>query len=308
MTTPAEVTQTPANAAQTLVPTPDAHLRHGAAHCTLWWTRTPFEEDHVTGYIGNLSAPSGNVDAMTVLLGNACDRLRAEGATLAVGPVNGSTWDEYRLVTDPAPTPNASPEPRFSGEPPHDPDLRAALDAAGFAPWQTYRSGLVPDLGAMPEPQPLPDDTFTLRTARADDMEGELRHLFPLIHRCFAQNVLFTPITEAEFLALYRRMLPMLDPRLILILERGDKPFGMLLMLPNPDHDRVVLKTLCVDSRHREQGLARHLTRAGYQAARRLGYRSGITALMHDENPSRHVGDTDGRWMRTYALFGRDLE
>ncbi len=298
---------TPAEATQTLIPKPDAHLRHGATSCTLWWTRTPFEEDHVTGYIGNLSAPSGDVDAITVLLGKACDRLRAEGATLAVGPVNGSTWGDYRLVTDLTPGGQSGIAPAFPGEPPHDPDLRAALHAAGFAPWQTYRSGLVPDLGAMPEPTPLPDDTYALRTARADDMEEELRHLFPLIHRCFVQNVLFTPITEAEFLALYRPMLPLLDPRLILILERGDKPFGMLLMLPDPAHDRVVLKTLCVDSRHREQGLARHLTRAGYQTARRLGYRNAITALMHDDNPSRHIGDTDGPVMRTYAVFERVL-
>ena len=168
-----------AEATQTLVPQPDAQIQHGTATCNLWWTRTPFEEDHVTGYIGNLSAPSGDGSTLTVLLEKACDRLQAEGATLAVGPINGSTWGDYRLVTDLAPGEQSEAAPAFPGEPPHAPDLRAALDAAGFTPWQTYRSGLVPDLGAMPEPQPQPSDTYALRTARTENMEQSCTTCFP---------------------------------------------------------------------------------------------------------------------------------
>ena len=64
----------------------------------------------------------------------ACDALRRAGCTRAFGPIEGSTWDAYRLVT------SSDGKPVFPGEPTCD-DV-ATWEAAGFEMAETYHSAV----------------------------------------------------------------------------------------------------------------------------------------------------------------------
>src|SRR5438045_3632479 len=60
---------------------------HAVARCSLWWRQTPAYPNNTLGYVGHYAV--ADPAAAPALLHNACERLRAEGCTLAVGPVDG---------------------------------------------------------------------------------------------------------------------------------------------------------------------------------------------------------------------------
>ena len=91
----------------------DAHLRHeaadGTAEALLWWTHVPALPGEKLGVIGGFNATSAS--ATSAVLAEAGERLRAQGCTLAVGPMDGNTWRRYRFVTEPGTEPPFLLEP-----------------------------------------------------------------------------------------------------------------------------------------------------------------------------------------------------
>lgn len=290
-----------------VVPPADAHVTHGSAQCTLWWARAPYVEDHTTGFIGHFDARTA-ADAHA-LLRRATERLRKNGCSLAVGPVNGSTFGRYRLVTDRAPG-GGPPAPAFTLEPDTPDRYRHDFEQAGFTPWQHYASVRAPNLDNVADPGHLPAEGLTLRTINGSSLESELKRLFPFITRCFRNNLLFTQLAEHEFMALHRPILPAVDPDLIWVLENGSTPVGFLLMVPNRADDAaasVVLKTLCLDPELHGHGFGRWMVNHALHAARHRGCREVIFALMHERNPSLQIALQHGHVMRRYAVFARAL-
>src|SRR4051812_35864206 len=79
---------------------PDSHLLldDGRASCSLWWRRSLEHEGRRAGAIGHFSAV--DVEGGPVLLAAACARLAALGCEVAVGPMDGNTWRNSRLVLE----------------------------------------------------------------------------------------------------------------------------------------------------------------------------------------------------------------
>src|SRR5262245_61062951 len=75
----------------------DLRVAKGLARCSLWWNHAPQLPAHRVGCIGELMAPQGY--SIKTVLDLACRQLQGQGCTLAIGPMNGSTWKHYRLVT-----------------------------------------------------------------------------------------------------------------------------------------------------------------------------------------------------------------
>lgn len=291
----------------------DAHLAcvdpAGAlqARASLWWNRTPSPNDEPTGLIGHYAAT--DADAGSALLEAACAELRRRGVTQAVGPMDGSTWRSYRLVTE------SGPEPPFFLEPDTPPDWPAHWTDAGFSPLARYASTLATEL-PTPDTLPcdLPDRSFRLRLFDPTAIDEELRLLYALSLAGFRNNLLYTPLPESDFLALYRPLLPFIRPELILILERKGTPAGFAFTLPDVLQarrgrpiDTAVFKTLAVHPGCRGLGLGRFLYDEVHRRASLLGYRRVISALMHEDNASLRFGTRTGRVMRRYTLYHRTL-
>src|SRR5207244_2745064 len=62
----------------------------GVARCSLWWRRTPMFDGQTIGYLGHYAV--SDPAAAPLLFDVALARLVAERRTLAVGPIDGSTW------------------------------------------------------------------------------------------------------------------------------------------------------------------------------------------------------------------------
>ena len=295
-------------------------VRDGAvvASCALWW-RQPLHVDGATARVGRVGHAEWATEADgAALLAAALDRLRAEGVDRVVGPLDGSTWFGYRVVTVPAPG-GGEAVPPFALEPWPAPVVGAAFAAAGFAPVARYLSSRVdvlPDesarLGA--EAEALADALIALRPLRAGAAEAELRALHPLLLVAFAENPYYAPLDVDRFLALYRPLLAHVDPDLVLVAEREGWPVGVVLAVPDVAQavrgeavDTVVVKTLAVAPEARGRGLGGALVRAVQEAARAKGYRSAVHALMHAGNESVRISRHLGRPIRRYALLGRAL-
>ena len=295
---------------------PDRHLvavEGGSlvARCSCWWTGAPRRVDERIGAIGHYAAASHAAGA--ALLARACEVLAGAGCTLAVGPMDGTTWRRYRFITE------RGEAPPFFLEPDNPDDWPAHWTSSGFAPLATYTSAVNDDLDVRdPRREAARDATrragIVIRPfdpARADE---ELRRIFQLSLRAFAANVLYTPLREAEFMAGNRALLPYAQPDTILLAERGPDLAGFMFAVPDvlqarrgETIDTIVLKTMAVEPSCRGLGLGGVLMDEVQQAARALGFRRAIHALMHESNRSRVLSDRYARTIRRYTLFSRPL-
>ena len=296
---------------------PDAHLvlvrdRQLVARASLWWRATHAPG---VGYVGH--AAWASVAAGVELLTAALARLREAGCGSALGPLDGSTWRRYRVVTDPAPSGTAAPP--FALEPFPPPRVGEALRAAGFAPVARYVSTRVDRLPDRADAwsatrRRLGAAGLTVRPFDADRADGELARLVPLALEAFADNPFYTPLPEADVRALYAPLLAENDPRLMLVAERGGELVGFHLGVPDFAQaargeavDTVICKTLAVAADARGHGLGGALTLGLEEAARQLGLTRSIHALMHEGNDSVKIGRHGARLLRRYALLGREL-
>src|SRR5437899_10602122 len=68
------------------------------ARCALWWKNAPIHEENRVGLIGHYAAR--DAEAAAEILNLASSQLSEHGCALAVGPMDGSTWQNYRLVVE----------------------------------------------------------------------------------------------------------------------------------------------------------------------------------------------------------------
>ena len=126
--------------------------------------------------------------------------------------------------------------------------------------------------------------------------------------------MLYTPVTEEEFRSLYAKAIRSVPPQMVTIAEHAGRIAGFLFAYPDSLQaargervDTVVLKTLGVVAAEKRRGIGRWLFDRGIAAARDAGFRRGIFALIHDDNPSARLGRDRRRLIRRYTLYGRPL-
>lgn len=289
----------------------DAHLMLGAARCSLWWREAPPLAGQRLGVIGHYQAPSDGPDA-AALLAAACAELHRQGCTLVVGPMDGSTWRRYRLVTW------RGDEPPFFLEPDTPDAWVGHWTAAGFTPWAGYSSAVVGNLDGHDArldavAARLERDGVRIRPIDSDHFDADLDRIHALSLSAFAGNLLYTPLGREAFHAMYRPVQMLLQPGLVLIAEHQGAAVGFVFALPDVNMgkrgmpvDTLVVKTLAVAPGRIYAGLGKILLERCQQAAHGLGMRRAIHALMHDGNTSRNLG-AGATTLRRYTLFARNL-
>jgi GNAT superfamily N-acetyltransferase len=278
------------------------------ARCSLWWRAVPPLPGERIGIVGHYAA--AGIEAATRLLDAACERLRASGCTLAVGPMDGSTWRRYRLLTW------RGTEPAFFLEPDNPDDWALHFTRSAFTPFAEYFSAKCDDLEAYPADARLDarmhEAGYRARPIDMSRIEAELSLLWRLAVEAFSGNFLYTAITEAEFKEMYAPLLPVVRPELVNIVEHHGVPVGFVFGVPdmlqaarNVALDTVILKTMGVLPAQQGRGLGNWMTDFTFVTARELGFRKGIFALMHEANVSRRLGRGLARDIRRYTLFAR---
>jgi GNAT superfamily N-acetyltransferase len=277
---------------------------------SLWWRAAPPYRGERVGLIGHYAAANGAAGSR--LLDAASAHLAGAGCTIAIGPMDGSTWRRYRLMTE------RGSEPTFFLEPDNPDDWPGHFTGSGFSAFAQYYSALCEDLGAIEiadaVARRLLKHGYTVRPIDMARIDAELSALWSLATDAFADNFLYTPISESEFLSMYTPLLPMLRPELVQIAEHAGRAVGFSLAVPDVMQarrglpvDTFVFKTLGVASRMNQRGIGKWLFDGTIQAARRLGFRRAIYALIHADNPSGRLAHPSGRDFRRYTLYARRL-
>ena len=281
------------------------------ARCSLWWRNTPALTGHQVGLIGHYAASCG--EAGETLLKQACGELRANGCTLAVGPMDGSTWRRYRFVTE------IGEVPSFFLEPENPPEWPRYFEGAGFKPLANYYSSVTDRLDyedpkARAAEQRLTALGVRLRPLEMNRWEQELREIYRITIACFQGSFLYQPQPEAQFLAECRQVQPFVRPELVILATHQDRTVGFVFNIPDVlqarrgrSIDTVILKTLAVVPDRSYAGLGSYLAQQTHRVARGLGYRRVIHALMHEKNLSLNISARYANPFRRYVLFARPL-
>jgi GNAT superfamily N-acetyltransferase len=281
------------------------------AHASLWWTYVPRYGSHTLGVIGHYA--SASEEAAAFLLPAALRTLEEHGCTLAVGPMDGITWRRYRFVVD------AGSEPPFFLEPENPSAWPLEWQHTGFVPLAHYVSALNSDLTRNDRRLPRVAERMDhlgvrIRAARLPDLPADLVRIYQLSRIAFARNFLYTELPQAAYLAQYEKILPYIQPDLLLLAERGSELVGFTFAIPDlaqpargQSIDTFLLKTIAILPDPAFAGLGALMAARVQQQGHRMGFRRCIHALMHDKNFSLNTSLRYGSVMRRYVLFSREL-
>ena len=289
----------------------DSSDRNIIGRCSLWWKNTPPYLNHRVGFIGHYAVQ--DAATATRLLQQACEQLAAFGCTLAIAPIDGNTWQRYRLLT------KRGTHPVFFLEPDNPDDWPSHFLDQGFTPLAQYSSALNSNLSYV-DPRlervesRLHKAGVEIRPLNLQRIEQELHGIYQVAIASFRSNFLYTPITEAAFVAQYLPLLPYLNPELILIAEDNHKPVGFLFAIPDwlqaqrgENVNTIIIKTVAVLPKRIYAGLGNLLVAKCQTRAYEKNFTRAIHALMHDANPSRNLSRRYAQTIRRYTLFAKPL-
>ncbi len=268
------------------------------ARCAVW-REGPLVDGFPAATIGRFHCDDAGSGA--ALLESVLGTLRTQRVRRVLGPMDGDTWHSYRLVTE------AGTTAAFFLEPSNPAHFVTAFELAGFRPVSRYVSLI--DRALAANPSVMRPQGIRVRTWRSADVEGELKCLHDLSLRAFARNVFYRPIDLAEFTALYRPVVPFLDPDLVLFAEdEAGALLGFLFAIPNRLEDAKPSSLIVKTYASLKPGVGGLLGDSFYLIARERGAKAVIHALVHEDNLSlKHSRNRDGEIIRRYALFGRSL-
>lgn len=295
----------------------DAHwmmIQGGQVHarCSLWWTHVPppLQGGQRLGLVGHYAAD--DFEAGCALLELAGQQLVQRGCTHAIGPMDGSTWHGYRLVSE-----RGSERPFFL-EPWHPPDWPAQFEVAEFEALFDYFSALNAQLQPNPRLPELDakarEQGIRLRPLAPDRFEDELRRIHRFSIASFQKNPLYSSITFDAFLALYLPIQAHLRPELVTLAEQDGALVGYQFSIPDllqaqreGRADSAIIKTVAVDPKLGGAGLGSLLVAHAHEAIRQAGFKRAIHALMYEDNLSRKISAHTATVMRRYTLYAKAL-
>ena len=254
--------------------------------------------------------------AFGAILALGLDWLRQQGARVARGPVQFSTWYGHRAMTDGLP--DEAGAPAFALEPHNGRALLEELAAAGFRPAHRAVSCLVRSDAVIGSAGAVLDRFgragWRDRPLRSDAIDTELALLHRLSGAIFREAWGFSEISLPEFLSIYGPAAGRADPELVRVATDGDgRPIGFAFALPAaPGRNGgrpIIVKSLGLlpDARRRVPGAGAGLAAIIHRAALEGGFRDGIHALMAEGSSAHRLSLRWGTVMRSYATFERAL-
>lgn len=282
---------------------------------SLWWSNVPAHKGLRTAFVGHYDALC---DAVGQALLEEAGRIAASREIdMLVGPLDGTTWKRYRLVT------KRSEYTRFFLEPDNPDSYVDHFRNAGFLPTAIYRSSIANaeqprDRSLVDTMERLRDQNVLYRPLEAENIDQELTRIYELCIESFKGNLFYSEISLDEFVGMYKRILPLVDLRLTQIAEKDSELVGFLFcypdkcMLDTGGERAIVTKTLARrPDRDREQsmrGLGKVLMHNVTEAAVQLGYKRVIHALYLGGNESEKISASyNSSIIREYSLFEKVL-
>ena len=260
-----------------------------------------------TGILGNYECID-SPEVASFLLETAEKELRKAGNHYLIGPMNGSTWDQYRFTVHP------EIEPFFTEQ------IQPAYyltqwEKYGFRGIGEYSSAL--DLELVVDARVdrgldlIKRKGISIRPISLDRYEEELDRLYDLCLEGFSGNYLYSPISKDSFLSKYLPAKGAIDPKWVLIAEdENGVPGAFIFCLPDYWHQqsrRLIIKTLVRHPDRKWAGIGSVLSGVVISEAKKDGIDAMIHALMFQGGGGKSVSSRfNGETLQTYRLYGKN--
>lgn len=270
------------------------------AKATLYHSAPSWEGER-TAAIGDFQCESAEAGAL--LLEQICSELQQLSVQRVLGPMNGDTWHNYRLVSQ---SDGSAP---FLMEPQSKPQDINAFQLAGFETVAHYFSAKAKLADAI-GPAPSPIAGVEISSWDGSEPEAHFAEVYQLSIQAFANNLFYQEISQQAFLAMYLPYVPLLKSELIFMARDAhtNELVGYLFGIPNygagANIDTVILKTYA----SLRAGVGHLLAHEFHRRALESGFEQVIHALIQDDNNSADRSRKHGAEVfRRYLLLGKHL-
>lgn len=249
-----------------------------------------------------------DLEPASAVLDAACDHLRARGCAIARGPINFSTWHDYRFVVQ-----DEAPGVWVPGEPYHRAYYPRLWSEHGFEIGGNYSTNWIPDAQANIDRMAPGAETFAANDLRIRTLAGpsDFAALFELSRIGFADAWMYSPIEPAEFAAIYTpEQVASAAAGAYLAITPDDEPIGFFYTttaVTDSDEPIAVAKTIAVRHDYRNRGVYHALFRNWFVERQAAGCDRYIAALIHIDGAPAGMGWHTGPIVRKYAVYERAL-
>lgn len=251
-----------------------------------------------------------NQDVSERLLQHAFQLAKEKGYTYLLGPMEGSTWNNYRFSLH-------NKQPNFFLEPYHHTYYNQQFQAANFQPIARYISNLdekleVEESRLQQLGTHFQKEGIIVRNIDLGNIEEELYRIGQFSIEAFAHNFLYTPIAPEDFVAKYSKVKALFQKELIWIVENEQQEI-QAISFSIKDHWDATGKTVIIKSLARKKGsslrgLGAFLIAKTYKTVKSLGYQKVIHAMMIQDNASVNLSEKySGDAYKEYVLYGKKV-
>ena len=282
------------------------------------WHNRPDYNGRKTSYIGNVNIHEKYRKNEEQLFNKVFEELKKEGIETIIGPLNGTTWNTYRYVTEKG---NGRP---FLLEPWNEDYSVSLFEKLGFKHLARYISTVMEgmnsdgrkNLNKKIEKLKKFDyyEDIRVESAENKDLLTVLNKVYDLTVEAFKNNFLYSELEREIFLKMYMSYEDKIIKKFFKMLYLGDELIGYVFGIPDYAElgykgkiDTIILKTIAVSPIYNGKGMGYILINSLVEEAEKEGYENVIYALMHQSNVSKNIGLLLGNMLRKYTLFIKEL-
>ena len=287
----------------------------GSLH--LWHDR-PDYNGRKTSYIGNVNIHEKYRKNEEQLFNKVFEELKKEGIEIIIGPLNGTTWNTYRYVTEKGSRKQFLLEPWNED---YSVSLFEKLDFKHLAGYiSTVMEGMNSDgrknLNKKIEKLKKFDyyKDIKVESAENKDLMAVLNKVYDLTVEAFKNNFLYSELEREIFLKMYLSYEDKIIKKFFKMLYLRDELIGYVFGIPDYTElgykgkiDTIILKTIAVSPEYNGKGMGYILINSLVEEAEKEEYENVIYALMHESNVSKNIGLLLGNVLRRYTLFIKEL-
>ena len=225
-----------------------------------------------------------------------------------VGPINYSTWFDYRWMTFGFKNTKIQPEPT-------NPEYMPALAKKnGYSEFLNYlsTSTIANDskINKYKEKyEKLLSDEYDFRRYKGFKIAAVLKYIYEISSDAFTQNPLFSPISYKMFKKFYiskvsksKKIQPIVD-----ICYKDKEPVGFLYTYKNPyDTDMYVWKTIAIKRKYQKNNIGSAFRYIAHKSALDSNCSKVIYHLTYEKNVVRKFLN-EGNIIKKYSLFSKDI-
>ena len=282
------------------------------------WHNRPDYNGRKTSYIGNVNIYEKYRKDEEQLFNKVFEELKKEGIETIIGPLNGTTWNTYRYVTEKG---NGKP---FLLEPWNEDYSVSLFEKLDFKHLAGYISTVMEgmnsngrkNLNKKIEKLKKFDyyEDIRVESAENKDLLTVLNKVYDLTVEAFKNNFLYSELEREIFLKMYMSYEDKIVKKFFKMLYLKGELIGYVFGIPDYTElghkgkiDTIILKTIAVSPEYNGKGMGYILINSLIEEAEKEGYENVIYALMHESNVSKNIGLLLGNILRKYTLFIKEL-